>query len=146
MSSKFVQTHDDKGLGIFAKPLATEKMLKKLQKILKAIKDEKRKHCTVGIKFVTKAIDRDHDKGIVIITGDVKQIDMIAHLPILCEENDIPYVWIAKRNQLYTLETGFTFKMAPAVLMLKRDNLEQKMQDKFDEVVKKIKKEKPSFD
>ena len=143
--NSFVCAFDDDGVGLFAKPLATEKMMKKIIKILKSIKTERKKHCVLGIKPVTKAIDRDNQKGIVIFAGDVKQIDIIAHLPILCEEKDIPYVWVKHRRDLCSTDTGLRPKTVPAVILLKKANLEQKFQEKFDELAKKIKKVTPLF-
>eukprot|EP01084_Bolivina_argentea_P045908 84497_1 len=143
--NSFVTAFDDNGVGLFAQPLATEKMMKKMIKILKSIKSERKKHCVLGIKPVTKAIDRDNQKGIVIFAGDVKQIDIIAHLPILCEENNIPYIWVAHRRDLCNADTGLRPKTVPAVILLKKDNLEQKYQEKFDELAKKIKKSTPLF-
>mmetsp|Transcript_9956 Transcript_9956/g.15138 ORF Transcript_9956/g.15138 Transcript_9956/m.15138 type:complete len:146 (+) Transcript_9956:56-493(+) len=135
----FVQPFDDQGVGLFAKPLITEKMMKKLLKILKAIKEERKKHTILGIKPVSKAIDRDNTKGILILAGDVKQVDMIAHLPILCEDKSIPYVWVSHRKDLCSPDTGFRPKSIPAVILLRRDALEDKYKEKFDELAKKIK-------
>ena len=139
----FIQAFDGEGVGLFARPLATEKMMKKLIKILKSIKEERKKHCVLGIKPVTKAIDRDNQKGIVIFAGDIKQVDIIGHLPILCEEKDIPYVWVAHRRDICNIDTGLRPKTVPAVILLKKDNLEQKYKEKFDELAKKIKKQTP---
>jgi ribosomal protein L7Ae-like RNA K-turn-binding protein len=35
-----------------------------------------------------------------IITGDISPIDVIAHLPILCEEKEVPYIYIPSREVL----------------------------------------------
>ena len=141
----FISGFDDEGVGVFARPLATEKIMKKILKILKQIKNERKKHGIYGIKPVTKAIDRDNQKGIVILAGDVKQVDIVGHLPILCEEKDILYIWVKHRRDLCNVDTGFRPKTVPAVILLKRDNLPQKYQEKFDDLSKKIKKATPLF-
>jgi H/ACA ribonucleoprotein complex subunit 2 len=38
-----------------------------------------------GVKEVVKAV-RKGEKGFVLIAGDISPIDVIAHLPILCED------------------------------------------------------------
>lgn len=53
----------------------------------------KTKHVRRGVKEVVKALRKD-EKGIVIIAGDISPIDVIAHVPILCEEKGLPYVYV----------------------------------------------------
>lgn len=144
--NEFVKVFDDSGVGLFARPLATEKILKKVLKILKHIKTERKKYCIMGIKPVTKAIYRDNESGILLLAGDVKQIDIIAHLPIICEEHHIPYVWIAHRRQLCSEETGLRPKTVPAVILLQKKNLDEKFQTKFDDLSNKILKITPVFE
>ena len=40
-----------------------------------------------GVKEVVKAV-RKGEKGICVIAGDISPIDVIIHLPCLCEDND----------------------------------------------------------
>ncbi len=37
---------------------------------------------------------------IVVIGGDVSPIDVVTHIPVLCEDNDIPYVFVPSRQEL----------------------------------------------
>lgn len=39
-------------------------------------------------------------KGICIIAADVSPADVISHIPVLCEENHIPYVFVRSRMEL----------------------------------------------
>lgn len=39
-------------------------------------------------------------KGVVIIAGDISPIDVISHLPILCEDADVPYVYVPSKEDL----------------------------------------------
>jgi len=44
-----------------------------------------------GTNETTKAIERNQAK-LVLIAGDVQPPEIVAHLPLLCEEKNIPYV------------------------------------------------------
>jgi hypothetical protein len=35
---------------------------------------------------------------VCIIAGDISPIDVITHLPLLCEENAIPYIYIPSKE------------------------------------------------
>ncbi|KAF9302323.1 hypothetical protein BGZ74_005526, partial [Mortierella antarctica] len=68
-----------------AAPLAQDKLTKKLLKTVK--KAAKAKHVKRGVKEVVKGL-RKGEKGLVLIAGDISPIDVITHVPVLCEEND----------------------------------------------------------
>eukprot|EP00756_Hemistasia_phaeocysticola_P011269 Hpha_TRINITY_DN15105_c0_g1::TRINITY_DN15105_c0_g1_i1::g.126862::m.126862/K11129/NHP2, NOLA2; H/ACA ribonucleoprotein complex subunit 2 len=54
-----------------------------------------------GIKDVTKVVRKDKAKGgIVALAADVSPMDCVAHLPLLLEEKEIPYVWVPSRHDL----------------------------------------------
>jgi large subunit ribosomal protein L7Ae len=52
-----------------------------------------------GTNEVTKVIERGVAK-LVVIAEDVDPPEIVAHLPILCEEKKIPYVFVTSKNQL----------------------------------------------
>jgi H/ACA ribonucleoprotein complex subunit 2 len=35
-----------------------------------------------------------------VIGGDVSPVDVLTHIPILCEDNDVPYVYVPSRSEL----------------------------------------------
>ena len=79
-----------KHVSVIAKPLATKKQTKRAYKVLK--KATKVKGIRRGVKEVVKSI-RKGEKGVCVIAGDISPIDVISHIPTLCEENDIPYIF-----------------------------------------------------
>jgi len=81
----------------FAKPLASKKVNKKILKTVK--RASKCKHVKRGVKEVVKAL-RKGDKGLVIIAGDIFPMDVISHLPVLCEDNEVPYIFIPSKQDL----------------------------------------------
>ena len=52
-----------------------------------------------GTNEVTKAIERGISK-LVFIAEDVEPPEVVAHLPILCEEHGIPYGFVPSRQEL----------------------------------------------
>ncbi|KAF9582832.1 snoRNA-binding protein [Lunasporangiospora selenospora] len=82
-----------------ARPLAEDKLTKKLLKTVK--KAAKAKHVKRGVKEVVKGL-RKGEKGLVLIAGDISPIDVITHVPVLCEDNDVPYVFLPSKEELGT--------------------------------------------
>jgi len=52
-----------------------------------------------GTNEVTKSIERNIAR-LVVIAEDVDPPEIVAHLPIICEEKKIPYVYVSSKNQL----------------------------------------------
>jgi large subunit ribosomal protein L7Ae len=52
-----------------------------------------------GTNECTKAIERGMAK-LVVIAEDVQPPEVVAHLPILCEERKIPYVFVPSKEQI----------------------------------------------
>lgn len=52
-----------------------------------------------GTNETTKAIERGVSK-LVVIAEDVQPPEVVAHLPILCEERNAPYIFVPSKQQL----------------------------------------------
>ena len=52
-----------------------------------------------GTNEATKAVERAQAK-LVIIAEDVDPPEVVAHLPLLCEERKIPYVFVPNKEKL----------------------------------------------
>jgi H/ACA ribonucleoprotein complex subunit 2 len=88
-----------------------------------------------GVKEVVKAV-RKGEKGVCIIAGNISPIDVISHLPVLCEDNDVPYVFVPSKEALGT--AGQTKRPTSCVLIKKGGDgdLKEKYQECFDKVKK----------
>ncbi|KAL5022518.1 hypothetical protein ScPMuIL_001673 [Solemya velum] len=84
-------------LSVISKPLATRKLTKRLYKVIK--KANKDKNLRKGVREVQKFI-RKGEKGIVVLAGDVSPIDVISHMPVVCEEAQIPYCYTPSKDDL----------------------------------------------
>lgn len=85
-----------------AAPLADDKLTKRVYKLVtKSTKDKKIRR---GVKEVVKAIRKEKapesKKRLCVIAGDITPIDVITHIPVMCEEHSIPYVYIRSRAVL----------------------------------------------
>ena len=54
-----------------------------------------------GTNETTKAVERGKAK-LVVIAEDVDPPEVIAHLPLLCEERKIPYIFVPDKRKLGT--------------------------------------------
>lgn len=52
-----------------------------------------------GSNEVTKAIERG-DSLLVLLAEDVDPAEIIAHMPVLAEEKEIPYIYIPTKDEL----------------------------------------------
>jgi len=52
-----------------------------------------------GTNETTKAVERAQAK-LVVIAEDVDPPEVVAHLPLLCEERKIPYVFVPSKGKL----------------------------------------------
>jgi len=72
-----------------------------------------------GVKEVVKAI-RKGEKGLMIIAGNISPIDVITHLPILCEEASVPYVYVPSKEDLGS--AGATKRPTSCVLVSEKSD------------------------
>jgi H/ACA ribonucleoprotein complex subunit 2 len=112
-------------LSVIAKPLADEKLYKKILKLSK--KAAKGKQIKRGVKEVVKAL-RKNVKGcaaaaapialqplpgaarpsrppsppphrsICLLAGDISPVDVITHIPVVCEDLNIPYIYVPSKE------------------------------------------------
>ncbi|XP_073681164.1 H/ACA ribonucleoprotein complex subunit 2-like protein [Garra rufa] len=100
-------------LNPIAQPLASRKLSKKLYKCIK--KAVKVKHLRRGVKEVQKFINKG-EKGIVVFAGDTLPIDVYCHIPIMCEDGNLPYAYVPSKVDL-GLSAGT--KRPTCVIMIK---------------------------
>jgi len=89
---------------------------------------------------VQKAL-RKKQKGLCVIAGDISPIDVISHLPILCEEKDVPYIYVPSKAELGV--AGSTKRPTSCVMIVPKDDWQHK--EDFEELKKKVVKAMPVF-
>lgn len=98
-ASAVTKTYEERveAINVIAKPLTSKKSTKKAHKLVK--KASSAKIIRRGVKEVVKAI-RKNETGICILAGDIYPLDVISHLPVLLEENGIPYLFVPSKQDL----------------------------------------------
>ncbi|KAI9819687.1 MAG: snoRNA-binding protein [Thelocarpon impressellum] len=90
----------------FANPLAGDKVQKKvLKSVRKAAKNKALKR---GVKEVVKSLRKSATPaatggpapGIVVLAADISPMDVISHIPVLCEDHSVPYIFVTSRAEL----------------------------------------------
>ncbi|KAL4806668.1 50S ribosomal protein L30e-like protein [Aspergillus unguis] len=92
----------------FAKPLLEDKQAKKA---LKSVKKAAVNKCLKrGVKEVVKALRKSPipapnetvsiPNGVVVLAADISPMDVISHIPVLCEDHGIPYIFVTSRAEL----------------------------------------------
>eukprot|EP00047_Mylnosiga_fluctuans_P001716 m.221610 g.221610 ORF g.221610 m.221610 type:complete len:155 (+) comp10617_c0_seq1:644-1108(+) len=108
-----------KRISAISNPLASKKLTKKIYKTVK--RAHKAKLLCRGVKEVGKAL-RKGSKGVCIIAGDISPIDVISHMPVLCEEAGVPYCYVPSKEDLGA--AGQTKRPTSVVLLKPADSLE----------------------
>ena len=124
------------GLSVIAHPLAGRRLSRRLLRLVK--KASKVKSLRRGVKEVVKAV-RKGEKGLLIIAGNITPIDVITHLPVLCEESGIPYVYVAAKEELGS--AGSTKRPTSCVLVQAAKGVEH--EEYFEEVRAEVLKVNP---
>ncbi|KAL6526924.1 hypothetical protein OROGR_016014 [Orobanche gracilis] len=127
-------------LAPIAKPLAGKKLCKRTLKLVRRAAEHK---CLKrGVKEVVKSIRRGN-KGICVIAGNISPIDVITHVPILCEESDIPYIYVTSKEEL--ANAGATKRPTCCVLVLQKPTKgelgqeeQEKLKGEYDHVASDI--------
>ena len=60
-----------------------------------------------GVKEVVKSVRKSPSTstlssphGVVVLAADISPMDVISHIPVLCEDHNIPYVFVQSRAEL----------------------------------------------
>ncbi|XP_041368732.1 H/ACA ribonucleoprotein complex subunit 2-like protein [Gigantopelta aegis] len=113
-----------------AQPLASRKLTKRLYKVIK--KAGKQNKLRKGVREVQKYV-RKGEKGIMVIAGDVSPVDVISHMPLVCEESNIPYCYVPSKDDL---GSACGSKRQTCMLLIKSH---EDYQDIYDEAFEDLK-------
>ena len=90
-----------------------------------------------GANEVTKQVERGQAK-LVVMAEDVTPEEILAHMPVLCEEKNIPYTYVTSKEQLGTAAELTVGTTAVAVVNPGKDK------EGIDNIAKKIEELKKS--
>ena len=116
-----------------ADPLMAGKLYAKTMKLVR--KASEAKAIRRGVPEVAKAI-RKGQKGLVILAADIYPVEVIAHLPVFCEEKNVLYSYVPSRQ---ALGAACLTKRAASAIMVFEPKSEGSYQKYYDVVAKGIK-------
>ncbi|KAJ3463239.1 hypothetical protein MRS44_008025 [Fusarium solani] len=82
----------------FALPVADEKGMKKVYKTIRKARRQGSRQDPP--KVSPSAPGYTSFPGVVIIAGDISPMDVISHLPVLCEDHNVPFIFVTSRAEL----------------------------------------------
>ena len=89
-----------------------------------------------GVKEVVKALRKSAGgptntdvPGIVILAADISPMDVISHIPVLCEDHNVPYIYVTSRAELGA--AGNT-KRPTSVVMVSESRVGSKKSEKIE--------------
>ncbi|KAI1092616.1 50S ribosomal protein L30e-like protein [Rostrohypoxylon terebratum] len=98
------------------------------------------KHRTLkrGVKEVVKSLRKSPVSGpgntsfpgVVILAGDISPADVISHIPVLCEDVNVPYIFVASRAELGA--AGVTKRPTSVVMVTDTQTKRSKESDPSD--------------
>jgi large subunit ribosomal protein L7Ae len=74
-----------------------EELVNKVYQAIEKARDTGKVH--KGTNEVTKQVERKQAKLVVMAT-DVTPEEILAHIPLLCEEKDVPYAYVPSKEEL----------------------------------------------
>ncbi|XP_066470698.1 H/ACA ribonucleoprotein complex subunit 2 [Tiliqua scincoides] len=116
-------------VNVIARPLASRKLTRRLCKCIK--KAAKQKQIRRGVKEVQKFLNKG-EKGITVLAGDTLPIEVYCHIPIMCEDRNLPYVYIPSKTDLGTAAGS---KRPTCVIMIKPH---EEYQEAYDECLEEV--------
>jgi len=107
-AAPMLSSDDDAGTGALmfvspiARPMADKRLRKKLLKTIK--KASKHRHVRRGVREVVKSLRKTPaallQTSLVVLAADISPMDVISHIPVLCEDHAVKYVWVPSKEEL----------------------------------------------
>ncbi|CAD0113659.1 unnamed protein product [Aureobasidium uvarum] len=119
-------------------------------KVLKTVKKAAKQKCLKrGVKEVVKAVRKTTPAdpataqvaapAIVVLAADISPMDVISHIPVLCEDHNIPYVFLPSRAELGA--AGSTKRPTSVVMVTPTAGKKgEEKDDEWDEAYKELNK------
>ena len=109
-----------------------DKLKDSIKSILNAIADTKDSKIRKGMNEVTKSIERGQAK-FVVMAEDVSPPEILYHVPLLCEEKNIPYAYVSSKKNL-----GNAAKLNIGASSIAIDNVGTGNENILDDIIKQI--------
>lgn len=78
---------------------------------------------------------------VMVIAGNITPIDVICHIPILCEQADIPYIYVPSKEELGAASA--TKRPTSCILVVPKKDAD--WLEAYEKVKKAVKKVQPTY-
>mmetsp|Transcript_18238 Transcript_18238/g.17364 ORF Transcript_18238/g.17364 Transcript_18238/m.17364 type:complete len:144 (+) Transcript_18238:13-444(+) len=112
-------------------PKADNQVTKQILDLLN--KSTFQKQVKKGANETTKSLNRGVAE-LVILAADTEPLEIVLHLPLLCEDKNIPYVYVPKQADLGRACGVSRNIVAASILKLENSPLESSIQEMKDKV------------
>ena len=114
-----------------ASPLAGHRLTKKIGDLITKSADQKQ--LVYGVKDTGKAL-RKKEKGLCVLGGNVSPMDVITHIPGICEDEDIPFVFLPTKEQI----SAYAQRTSPVACVVIKEPTAADMLEEYNNVLAEI--------
>jgi H/ACA ribonucleoprotein complex subunit 2 len=114
-----------------ASPLAGHRLTKQVGNLIAKCAEQKR--LIYGVKHTSKLLKKK-ERGICILGGNVSPMDIITHLPAICERESFPYVFLPTKEQIST----YAQRTMPVACVVVRPPEDDAYREEYEAVVAEI--------
>lgn len=114
-----------------AKPLAGHRLTKRIGELITKCADNK--ELTYGVKDTGKLL-RKEEKGLCVLGGNVSPMDVITHIPALCANHDVPFVFVPTKEQI----SAYAQRTSPVACVVIRPPSDAELAKEFQAVLGEI--------
>lgn len=114
-----------------ASPLAGHRLTKKIGNLITKCAESKK--LVYGVKDTGKALKKN-EPGICVLGGNVTPMDVITHIPGICEENNTPFVFLPQKEQI----SAYAQRTSPVACVVIREPKDESYTNEYNEVLQEI--------
>ena len=115
-----------------ASPLAGHRLTRKIGNLI--TQSAERKQLVYGVKDTGKAL-RKKEKGLCVLGGNVSPMDVITHIPGICEDENIPYVFVPTKEQI----SAYAQRTSPvACVVIRQPRDDEELTEQYNAVLEEI--------
>jgi large subunit ribosomal protein L7Ae len=108
-----------------------KELVNQLYEVVEIARDSDNGKIAKGSNEVTKVVERGHAK-FVVMAEDVVPEEVLAHMPMLCDEKEIPYGYVPSKQELgsaagLTVPTSAVAVVQPGKAKARIDDLSGKL-------------------
>ena len=114
-----------------ASPVAGHRLSKKIKELITS--SCQARNLVYGVKDTKKSLTKK-EGGICVLGGNVTPMDVITHIPALCENTKTPYVFLTTKEEI----SAAAQRTSPVACVVIKPPKDEENKTKFEEVISDI--------